>query len=143
MTLTEFLTARLDEDEEVARRASPGGWRYGDVESVAGGTLYDETRRIADIIYENPEDHDGYWTRHLLEPEADANGAHIARHDPARVLAEVEAKRRIVEAWVRADEAAGSYPGTDAGIEMGLHEAIALLALPYADHPDYDPDWKP
>jgi hypothetical protein len=62
---------------------------------------------------------------------------------PARVLAECEAKRRIVEAWAAADRMAGSYPGTDAGIAMGLELAVEFLALPYADHPDYDEAWRP
>ena len=69
MTITEFLLARIAEDEAIAQKASPGGWTYGDVASVAGGSLYDETRMIADILFEQPEDHDGMIVRHLLVPE--------------------------------------------------------------------------
>jgi hypothetical protein len=60
-----------------------------------------------------------------------------------RRVAECDAKRRIVDAWVAADHAAGSYPGTMAGIEQGLDAALQFLALPYADHPDYDEKWRP
>ena len=49
-----------------------------------------------------------------------------------RVLAEVEAKRRIVERFVRGD--------TD---DLWGPEIGALLALPYADHPDYRQEWRP
>ena len=45
---------------------------------------------------------------------------------PHRMLADVEAKRRIVEL--------ASSPGP---------QALRLLALPYADHPDYRPEWRP
>lgn len=53
--------------------------------------------------------------------------------DPAvrRLLAEVEAKRRIVSLCDLAD---------DNGYDIAS-EVLALLALPYADHPDYDPAW--
>lgn len=135
-TLTEFLLARIAEDEAVARAASPAPWHYGDVESVAGGMLYDQTRTIASLIYEQLGDHDGTIIRHLLSDEADANGAHIARHDPARVLAECEAKRQIVALYEYARET-GQGPGGY------LERALAALALPYADHPDFDPEWKP
>ena len=94
--IVEFIEARLAEDEAVALAASRGGWHYGDVDSVAGGTLYDESRRIADVVYEQPSEHDGAIVRHLLATEADANGVHIVRHDPARVLAQVAALRAVV-----------------------------------------------
>lgn len=47
---------------------------------------------------------------------------------PARVLAESEAKRRIVE-WMCAWQA------------DVRDEGLRLLALPYADHPDYREEW--
>jgi hypothetical protein len=48
------------------------------------------------------------------------------------VLAECEAKRRIVEC---ATNMHTSGPDWD--------EACRFLALPYADHPDYREEWKP
>lgn len=146
-SLTDFLLARYAEDEAAARAASPSPWSYPGIESVAGGTLYDATRRIVDIVYEQPEDHDGTIVRHLLVPEADANGAHIARHDPARVLADVESKRRIVEDYQGARMRVGLFGGDDARVVRAfmeaLHGALAHLALPYADHEDYREEWKP
>lgn len=138
MNITEFLLARIAEDEAGALSASPGGWHYGSVESVAGGMLYDETRTIASVHYEQPEDHDGQIVRHLLSPEADANGRHIARHDPARVLAECEAKRRIIERLHRLADA--GYPGEWPPVDDAVPDVLCLLAQPYADHPDYDPN---
>lgn len=143
MTIVEFLLARIAEDEAIARAASPGRWQYGGVASVGGGTLYDETRRIADIAYEQPEDHDGSIVRHLLTSEADANGAHITRHDPARVLAECEAKRRIVEDLakpyiVERRRLMGGWPSW--GDENP--DLLRLLTLPYAGHADFREEWR-
>jgi hypothetical protein len=60
---------------------------------------------------------------------ADSDGQlaeYIARYDPVRVLAEVRAKRAIVE--LVGDE----YP-----------QVLHLLAQPYADHPGFDLTWRP
>lgn len=57
---------------------------------------------------------------------------HVARHDPARVLREVEAKRRMLDdVWGGPDHE-----------EMWDHH-VRLLALPYAQHPGYRPEWAP
>lgn len=59
---------------------------------------------------------------------------HVSRWDSVRVLAECEAKRRIVE---QIDRNVRDVP-------TGWSERILeLLALPYADHPDYDEGWRP
>ena len=149
--IVEFLRARLDEDEAAARAASPGGWTYNGVDSVSGGMFYDETRTIGTVYYEQPDDHDGRIVRHLLTDEADANGAHIARHDPARVLREVEAKRAILDALADAEQAVSGYDNGNPDNppsywqEWGNRHALALtvehLAAVYADHPDYRQEW--
>lgn len=115
MDLVEFLTARLDEDEQVARAAGDG-W-YG----------YDPEQAIAMVPVEDTQ--------------------HIARHSPARVLAEVDAKRRVIAQWEDARSQARNPVSSDnyraARIEQGaLAEVMCLLALPYADHPDYDKAWR-
>lgn len=142
MTLTEFLLACIAEDEAAAREAalSAGGHGSGD-ERVASGSVwmqrYHEVARIAD-------DHQDRKTI------ADAGAlfgigvaTHIARHDPARVLAECEAKRAIVE--LHAD-AGGCTTCTD-GDYLGLVddwpcETLRLLTRPYVDHPDYREEWS-
>lgn len=98
-----FLRARLDEDEQVALAAKPGPWQ------VDGGTVY--ARHPTDEIVDYTDSAD-----------------HIARHDPTRVLADVAAKRQIIELVI------GAYAG---------YAVLPLLALPYAGHPDYREDWKP
>jgi hypothetical protein len=66
-----------------------------------------------------------------------------------RVLAECEAKRRIVEAALAdfaADDAKDPDPTTrsfNAGAAFFAHNAVLALALPYAAHPDYRDEWRP
>jgi hypothetical protein len=63
---------------------------------------------------------------------------------PARVLAEVDAKRRIVDrmagmlAAAEGDSEVDHYGGLDAA-----EGTLELLALPFADHPVYRDEWRP
>lgn len=58
-----------------------------------------------------------------------------ARWSRSRVLAEVEAKRRIIAECER------TFDVEEHGWALA-NDVLALLALPYADHPDYDQAWK-
>lgn len=69
---------------------------------------------------------------HQRSEYANADAAHIANHDPARVLAECAAKRTIVEIY----EVAGDIPPPDSGWHL-MKEALEALAGVYADHPDF------
>lgn len=108
LTLTEFLTARLDEDEEWARRAlvsvvAPVGWYYFDPDG-------------SECLP---------WTSGEPNPV----------ETPARVLAEVESKRRIVERL--------SAVGFGMPSKHLADGVLAEMAAPYVAHPDFNPDWLP
>jgi hypothetical protein len=103
-TLVEFLTARLDEDEAATADASEVGVQYT-VPSYGNGL-------------------------HAISDEDWLGGLRI---DTTRVLADVKAKRAIVE---RAVTPSGDIWVTDVDV---LHD----LASVYADHPDYDATWAP
>ena len=152
MNIDEFLLARIAEDEAVARAAdalSSAPWcaSYGrQVESERNGHLV------------TPEDE---YAREDDPPDAIAE--HIARHDPARVLAECEAKRRIVTEHeityhVHHRRAVGTPAGFVDVADSGHYQrcdaddldgaepfgcaTLQALAGIYADHPDYDPAWR-
>ena len=143
MTLTEFLLARIAEDEAAAEAATAGPWWYDPtkVNSVdRGEAVFAGKRgiRATTIASTGPADD--------LASMADA--AHIARHDPARVLAECEAKRRIVERHSGTNWGAAPgdpYPMMCDECQDALWPCptLRLLSLPYADHPDYDEEWRP
>jgi hypothetical protein len=126
--LVVFLRARLDEDEQVARATVEAPWIV---------PAYDPT-----VV--KPYGSDGLIVR------ASGPGAaeHIALHDPARVLAEVDAKRRIVALCEPSLVEVTAYGQTEREFIPGNGPpwgdgVLRLLAAPYADHPDYDPAWRP
>jgi hypothetical protein len=134
LTLTDFLLARIAEDERVANLAAPAPWEYQDVDSVGGGRICDTTVEIANMFYDpDGERVDPRIRKTVRSEQADLTAEHIARHDPARVLAECDAKRRIIttiQRWLDT-----GYPTLD--------HVLFALALPYADHPDYRSEWRP
>jgi hypothetical protein len=85
----------------------------------------------------------------LAAPQAE----HVARHDPARILAECAAKRGIVLACreSRPDLGfLGTRPHGMADFPLAPRDqhqlaalTLALLALPYSAHHDYRPEWRP
>lgn len=127
IALAAFLAARLDEDEEIARRAAREGgtWEQEDPErfpgtimSLGGHVTYDEGA---------PDEN---------------QGPHIARHDPARVLREVAADRVILGEHQEAESGGYCelcYYGYGGG-NWPCPTVRALLTV-YSDHPDYDPKW--
>lgn len=127
--LVAFLRARLDEDEQAARDATPPQ----DPLSAAPGhwNVHLESKDDGWAV----EDASGLWAAVTGYPRGKA--AHIARHDPARVLRDVEAKRRILNM-----ELPGYYDNPYAnGWDDAHGDVLYLLALPYADHPDYRQEW--
>lgn len=137
--LVVFLRARLAEDEQVARGVSTGP----NVPEKWTAAKYREGVRPWRI--------DGQCSL-VVEAVCGPDAAHIARHDPARVLAEVEAKRRVIDryeagvallkAWTAADELLSALTVQNAE-NTGLEWALRLLALPFRNHPDYKPEWAP
>ena len=80
----------------------------------------------------------------IAEDKAVASNVAVLRYDPvrhlpahqaitARVLADCESKRRIVEQVSKVEW--GGYAVRDFILEQ--------LALPYAAHPDYRQEWRP
>jgi hypothetical protein len=154
--LITWLRAQLDEDERVARRA---GWDFP-------AWSYDrETFTVSSGA--------GPIAGHgqIGSPLNDVDGEHIARHDPARVLADVQAKRRILDEHAVSTKAETGWTGEVVGKRTwgetgrvlyscricdfgGRHEdaeyhskpgclTVRLLALPYADRLGYLEEWRP
>lgn len=111
MMLTEFLLARIAEEHALAEETLAAGHaRYGE------------------------ENYDGVQHRTAYEPD---DGWLLT--SPLRVLAECEAKRRIVEHAAANPMTWGSYSGDwDFAFDFVLPE----LAEVYSDHPDYQAEWR-
>ncbi|MFH9579108.1 DUF6221 family protein [Streptomyces globisporus] len=119
--LVQFLRDRLDDDERIARHAVDGPWVDPMGGPIRGG--YEERFVIAQQVQR--------W-----------NSQHIVRHDPARVLREVEAKRRILYLAVQLPKVTASTDMFDNSRDAWA-DVLKQLALPYADHPDYRDEWRP
>jgi hypothetical protein len=148
--LVRWLGEQLDEDERIARAATPGPWVWTpetDVWDQNGPTLIREgTDEPGAELVEVAAGwgHDA-WGMYISE----ADQTHIARHDPARVLREIEAKRAIVARYEFACREAGRLALTEEEREVWVQVAGALqscvlcLAVIYAGRPGYDEAWRP
>lgn len=143
IVLCGFLTSRLDETQALTTGTSPGPWRYADVDSIAGGAVYDPTRSIASLHYETAQENDGSIVRLLPEHEADANGRLIAAHHPGAVDRDVKAKRRIVaNARTAIDQAWQLDTEARVAILHLVSRTLRHLAHLYDTHPDYLQEWR-
>ena len=109
--LLAFLNARLDETEAVANQAQP--WPYGSDPATA-------------------------WIG-IPGPNPLYVWAHMTAHDPAGVLRDVAAKRRLIERYERAvavPESVSSFVrGQDDGYRQACLDAIQDAIAVYSDHP--------
>jgi hypothetical protein len=137
--LAEFLRARLDEDERIARGVQDGSPPW-DGQWIPDGPHALRTRN-GHVLACSTVTTDGRDLPIDLKPGL---VEHWARHDPARVLAEVAAKRRLLDEtypelqW--ADSAAAGEWNAD---QEAALDFLKILALPYAGHPGYRPEWAP
>lgn len=136
-----FVEARLADDERIAQEATEGVSRQTDDPwsgiwstgaSYQPGLIEDSGGGV--VVYDEGS------------PSA-AQAVHIARHDPARVLRDVAAKRRILaEVVTRIDELDRHLEADYVGGDNTTGESdllLKLLAAPYADHPAYREEWRP
>jgi hypothetical protein len=154
--LIAFLEANNDADEAAASEAM---WT-----DLGGGSenwtayhreKYDSGWAVIDGL------DDGVIT--TVDPQAVDGAAvaqHIARHDPARVLRECEARRRLIADWRIARGAekrarnrwleSGAMTGSEEQRSelyiraiVGAHEnAIRLSAQGFADRPEFRDEWR-
>lgn len=135
MTIVEFLNARLDEEVRAALEsveqsavnlagadtALVGIWHI--VHRSATGTFVatrDQWDRVAEVV----------------PTYGGAHAAHIALHDPARVLREVDAKRAILREYVSAVDLWERESEAPDGVGA-LQAVIRHMLTVYSDHPDY------
>ncbi len=136
--LVAFLRARLDEDEQIAHAASDLG---------ASWYVDGRTGEVAAVQPDPKPGDSAVWvtcdSEGLSAAVEEEQAVHIARHDPARVLREVEAKRRIIAEYEAAAADADPEDDADRALLSSLRGVLKALALPYAEHPEYRAEWRP
>lgn len=147
--LAEFLLARIAEDETAARAAETRNGAAWTMRELLDGVRIDGTvkpgnPRQSDTELWDDEGAMGMWSE---------TGTHVVRHDPARVLVDCGAKRRIIEEHENYDPNPSAAPGwpeytgycsTCGDVpHVGYPcDTLKLLALPFATHPEYDEEWR-
>ena len=126
MTLTEFLLSRIAEDEAVARaevaRVAGSPRRNGKAYALRMARECEAKRRIVEL-------HKAWPVLVETPPRIERDAS-----DPQRITYSMTQNIRwMTEQKYR--EAFGSEPPTG--------PILCALALPYADHPDYDEAWRP
>jgi hypothetical protein len=118
--LVRWLSAQLDEDERIARRAGDSFRQIGET-GVIVATEGDRAEECASANWGGVAEH-------------------IVAHDPARVLREIDSKRQMIETFTRRYEASkASSTSTATGAHwVMLADTLRLLALPYADRSGYE-----
>lgn len=137
--LVQWLGEQIDEDERIALKsveqaivnlagadsASVANWHV--VERPATGTFVatrDQWDRVTEIV----------------PTYGGAHSDHIAAHDPARVLREIDAKRDLL---VFAKGIHDHHETFTTGIAARLEKTLRLYALAYKDRPGYRDEWRP
>lgn len=160
-----WLGQQLDEDEEIAhlgpRTQVAANWSIEEFQPSEPGAVPAATWVIDD------------QQMGVGQVHGDFVAAHIARHDPARVLRDVVAKRAILaevaswrhdyvdgDSWLSCAQAvdphdeegvSGSGCADDArrggpcecGLERRRNAILYPLARPYDDRPGYKEEWRP
>lgn len=114
--LIRWLGEQFDEDERVAKEAGARSLRW----------------RLA-----RPLDDEEMGDAGLLRP---LELKHAERHDPARVLLDIDAKRDLLRFAVGIHD---HHEAFTTGVAARLEATLRLFALAYADRPGYREEWRP
>jgi len=141
VNITKFIADRLDEDEAAARAAQ--GTRWGQCDHRMNPYV------IHDVdVYRPTIPAPG----RIITAESPETRAHIARHDPARVLREITAKRRVLDRHCRSEDdtvtdyctacTSGDYAGYP-DVELDDCPELQDIAYIWNDHSDWNQRWCP
>lgn len=136
--LVQFLRDRYNEERaDALKRAgvfpTPVVWDNGDV------ALHVYPTGTA-VVLRGPSP-DGYDDLAALKTWADTEGGWTQ----ARVLAEVDAKRQVLDRYENQAVLLANHMGgiLTKHLVQELRAVVQLLGLPYASHLDYQPAWAP
>lgn len=140
-----WLGVQLDADEQAAKAATPGPWSSDPTGTVCADVDLEPDGSGGEILPPGGPREVAECYRDERVGERGANADHIARHDPSAVLADVAAKKAIV------DNCATEIRHVDRRLAAGLPVALAcsgfalqtlkMLAAGYRHRDGYDEGW--
>lgn len=147
--LVQWLGEQLDEDERIARAAAePEKWiELNRAPHLNWSVEYWADPDRAAVVAEESSAYPVVVTAEGIdEADAEARTVHVAEHDPARVLREVDADRKLLALFVEVGarevdlDDASEYAD---GWVNALGMAVRLRALPFSNRPGYRKEWRP
>lgn len=148
--LASWLLAQYDADEQVARATEAvTPWvvaEDGEVFAVYGDL--NGPQRCSEHPSGVPNMCDDLLVaegRDIADLHHDERARHVARWGPAAVLADLAAKRRIVDLHACSHECSNTDDNCHwVNYDLGeVCDTLRLLALPHARRDGYDPSWAP
>ncbi|MFE6126710.1 DUF6221 family protein [Streptomyces sp. NPDC056437] len=131
--LVQFVRDRLDDDEafmQAAIRLRESGAVTSSPQAAEGAFA------LMDVVLNDPD------TAHAITVFTRTGTR--APGEAERVLEEVAAKRQLLAKYEEVADNDVDQPYEYAyGYANALGDAVRLMALPYAEHPDYKEDWRP
>jgi hypothetical protein len=143
--LVRWLGVQLDEDERIAKAATPGPWWHNPGKQWLGPEAFEkyDLRQGEEFVgYGGPHPFTGAVasTGPASNMQGMKDAAFIAAHDPARALREIDAKRDLL----RFAEGIHDHHETfTTGVAARLERTLRLFALAYVDRPGYREEWRP
>jgi hypothetical protein len=153
--LPEWLHAQLDEDERIAKDATPGPWWHNPGKQWLGPDAFEkyDLRQGEEFVgYGGPHPFTGAVasTGPASNMQGMKDAAFIAEHDPTRALREIEAKRQALARYEfacrqAADERSNSEEEREVWVQVAgaLQSVVLCFAAIYADRPGYDEAVRP
>ena len=143
--LVRWLRAQLDEDEQAAHAATDGPWTPWRNSTMRG---------LGDLLHVVLTPGQKPGAKAVIVTASWLDAEHIARHDPARVLREIDAKRQLLALHVPTphEDEGDPWPGCstcswrDEMDDLRVRypcPTVRLLALPYTGRPGYLDAWRP
>lgn len=133
--LIKFITARLDADEQAARAASSASampWRLTSEQDDFDGDVL--------ISYSVLRDANGVEIASDRADFTEEELRHIALHDPAQTLADIAARRHLLNHW---PDPFGNWGAEQADAARAMKEyALRALAQRYETHPEFRDEWR-
>ncbi|MFF0597897.1 DUF6221 family protein [Streptomyces antibioticus] len=136
--LVQWLHAQLDEDERIATGALhfvDAHWRVDVARNVVLAARLTPSGRQSTAVTADDWRYPKIGTPGLVP--------HVAEHDPARVLQEIDAKRQLLTAYTKVAASDINDWEYANGYANALAIAVRLAALPYAHRPGYQASWRP